>query len=123
MCLDTLSKMKTRRKTGYKLLYRQVGNKGRAELTTGYCNGKRQTLRVGEWVTDKPACSMIGSCSNAYPSGFHIFLSKRDAEYFRSQMGWSYAVLRKVRFKNVVAVGSQIGGDVVVARTIMLMKE
>ena len=43
-----------------------------------------------------------------YPFGFHIFLSKKAAEKYKCKGGYPYKVIRRVKYRKLVASGYQL---------------
>ena len=63
-------------------------------------------------------------CINGwYKTGFHVFLTRAAAIHYRSLGVPNYEVIYKVKFKNVVAYGSQLRHKVVVVRDMLIMEK
>lgn len=84
-------------------------------------------LSSNKWTTEIGKYNIEGFDDNdlsigEYPSGFHIFLNVTDAERFRFLWMCPWGKIKKVLFKNIVAIGkeSYYKGDIVVARKIKM---
>ena len=82
---------------------------------------------IWEEINSFPWVSYIGRFSNRYENGFHVFLSKNDAEKFTEYCCIAHpyrgAVVLPVHFRHVVATGYQHGKKVVVAEEMMILAE
>lgn len=133
MCLSTLdSPIKSEDGVGWKAFERVPG------LEETYITPVRGFLisSSGQWVTDSNSRELPTDQSppTFYPSGFHIFLKKEDAEAY--SIGDDF-VVKKVRYAKVVASGIQLFrtpskcedaylyyyGPCVVAKEIMILPE
>jgi hypothetical protein len=71
----------------------------------------RQTFpTTNTWTTDERNFCLNSEEKTPYPTGFHLFVNKEDAEVFSNK---AYApqnpyVVRKVKYRNVAAKGRQI---------------
>lgn len=120
MCLDTVYKELTKKRTGYKVM---VNGKGYVKPIFYGAD-----LPKGKWSkdtrTDPISGSPILSPSKRleYPAGYHIYLSLRGARKFLDCPD-SRETIIKVEFRDVVATGEQMSyGDVAVAREIYIPK-
>ncbi len=124
MCLAVKYDKKRRNGVGYKILAK--GSEG--NLQTGFCDARTVILTEGKWVVDPKIGDIDAEVT--YPSGFHIFTKRRDAERIKGDFTKSFgnAVIRKVQFRKVVACG-EVGWEhcqrteTVVAKECMLLKE
>lgn len=108
MCLDAVdSEVTTRRKTGWKLFFKKDGW---LQTILGY-----GVYDAGAWLRSTDGA--IGE--PRYERGFHIYPHKRDAQ----EAGWMYDAIKKVRFRNVVAQGTEEGAIIVVAKEMFIVKE
>jgi len=65
---------------------------------------------VNEWEEDIMAHILkTGNSLNTYPTGFHIFLRKRDAELWEESGICNNSIIKKVKFRKIVAKGWQVG--------------
>lgn len=125
MCLDRVydaydlfQKKIPRSGIGYKL-FRVHGAK-----ITSWNNGSYR-YKPG-WNTDKSSDFINYGESQAYSAGFHVFKDEGDVIAFVSK--WSPSLIRKksdnrvlkIKYADVVAVGSQDGVTVIVAKKIFI---
>lgn len=66
----------------------------------------RREFNPNTWMTDDRDYSISNYFFDTYPTGFHIFLNKEDAEKF-AKNGEAGIIVLKVRYKKVVAKGTQ----------------
>ena len=117
MCLYKLKKIELKTDVGYKLFIKEPqGLCGISSIRTPkklysllYSNNK--ALETNTWLNEKDyrinfrkKDKIITNNQEAYPVGWHIFLNRKDAEYDIREHEWN-VIIRKVRFKNVVATG------------------
>jgi hypothetical protein len=62
--------------------------------------------RTNEWIIDQASGSIETEDCNQYPTGFHIFIHKRDAEILACDLA-SRHVVKKVKYRSAVAKGLQ----------------
>jgi hypothetical protein len=117
MCLTTVtSKLKDDVRTGYKVLERfhrlsdiETAKKiGAITYTFPYFPG--QMISKGEWMKAEGPSSLFASDAREYLSGFHIFVSRKDAERFMKEkiQSWTDDVeVFKVEYKIEFARGTQ----------------
>jgi hypothetical protein len=123
MCLHKLDNFKVKKYEGWQLFLEEDG-----KLVPAYCAQEyreacgRATIPVNEWEQDKNKYMLhIYDASGEYPTGFHIFLRKKDAEML-CDMPFTYvppgskAAIRKVKFRKVVAKGIFFSRKVIVAK-------
>lgn len=110
MCLDRLEHINTKGKRGYQV-FQQVEGKLYPRFHRNYRNlsvphsGKCE-VPVNTWETDPNDyhISIASDCS--YHTGFHIFLNRKHAKAYASATSIP-VVIRRVRFRDVVATGIQ----------------
>jgi len=73
----------------------------------------RKIIKVELFTTD---------CGSKYPMGFHVFLTKKDAEEWKYNDNALVFIL-PVRFRYIVATGYQDYRKVVVAKEMMILAE
>ena len=125
MCLDTIDEViQWKTGVGYKLFYNQ-SSYGPSRMMTGYSRVNRMEARLDKWLHDEGAAGGLinTTYSSKYPAGFHLNKTKAGAERLRIELNWNTAVIREVKFKNVVATGLQSGTVCIVARSIMLLAD
>lgn len=76
------------------------------------------------WVHDPHTLAITYSYDDdgarlTYPTGFHLFLTREDAREWKGEN--DTLCIRKVLFKDVVAIGKQDELDVIVARSIKII--
>lgn len=109
MCLKTLEKFKVHRYHGWQIFRIRNG-----KLFGLYYNINEE-VRLDEWMEDKNERVLLtdswGGFRN-YPTGYHIFLKKEDAEITAriAQTSQREVIVKKVKFTEVVAKGCQFGG-------------
>ena len=110
MCLDTVDAENRKVKYGYKVYHERDGN-----LYSEFQSNGTPHI-IGKWITDTPYVKNLKTTfwSNGYPSGFHVFTSKKAAKDWWANE--SEHVIRKVLVKDIVASGTQWGHNVVVCR-------
>ena len=127
MCLSRLApELKSRRRTGWKVL------QWTEDDLISPCIGNEKPFPRGVWAKERnyrPNYSRhnqigYGVGPNAYPKGFHIFLTKEGAEDWRA----GGQVIEKVKFRYPVAYGYQYtpmstDNPVVVAKQMMIPEE
>lgn len=119
MCLITVE-TRGNFNIGYKIF--DISNDGLLYFPW-YHPKKLNSLRINKWIHDKSKglLNKYGLANNKYRTGFHIFTTEHDAKEFASRNDVSNAkVIRKVYYKNIVAIGSQVE-QVVVARSIKIL--
>ena len=125
MCLDRLDPtIKRKSGKGYKVVSKRDG-KYLSEFLHPDGRGASCKFKfpVGKWVTDKNTDIIVVFAGDgaSYPSGFHIFKTKRAAE--RWGLGFDFLpyrlVIIKVEYKDVVATGKLNGLSAVVARQLI----
>jgi len=125
MCLTTIDPKPTcRYGTGYKI-FRYYNNRHLVAIFAH--GGSVKRFKVDHWLTDtnEKAIPFIRcGIADYYPAGFHIYASKKDAI---ANKGF-FLVIRKVRFRKVVATGTQDGvflrsHKVIVAGEIFIYKK
>lgn len=127
MCLDKLEDFKVKLNKngvgeGYKTLYRR--RKGFAGEYKG-----RGILRIAnKWIHEgslrsikDKSCRVITSWNCKYPYGIHIWLTEYGACRWGGGIG--NLVIKKVKFRNIVATGRQGKCRVVVAKEMYIMEE
>lgn len=128
MCLDyELKKSEISKLTkehgeyvGWKIYLEENDNK---VCKPQYC-GKPQ--KVGEWLDEKTHRWTKGSKKlkyalqqGTYPIGFHVYLDKDYALKLSGCQG----IIRKVYFREILVVGSQLYVEIVVARKIKIIRK
>lgn len=105
-----------RARVGYKVLYRVGRNVweppfyGNGTASTGF---KTLVFKKGKWLTDPNQNQLVVPSANglrvlgSYPAGFHVLLSRKDAETYNLLELGGDGVVVKVRYKGVVAEGHQ----------------
>ena len=125
MCLDSLEKFKVKLNeggvgTGYKIF----------KLEDGKLYGEfariEKVRRTGVWLKEQNFRHPKGTClrgiDNRYKYGWHIFLRKQSA--YDWGIDEPYRVIRRIKFKDIVAKGRNVDGNrVVVAKEIFIPKE
>ena len=122
MCLSTLENFKVHKYYGWQVFNAVYDEKDRVVLIYPLFFGVAQ-IPTNVWTKDKSPTrisffDISSGLSRSYLTGHHIFLRKKDAEAYMAE--GKGQVVRKVRFKKVVAKGTQAAGrvfaKVVVAR-------
>lgn len=104
---------------GYKVFALQPNGDLRSPCMDRFINRPK-----GKWITDQNNNNISEDCTN-YPCGFHIFLKKDDAVFFKGSSSTG-EVIRTVKFRKVVAAGWQMRSDcemTVVARGMYILPE
>ena len=119
MCLDKLTKRKTRKKYFYKIFY-AYGNR-----LLGYCynrNGENVTLssstsyQRNRWLNSVP-CETLTYVGEPYTTGFHCFVNEADAvNHINSDVMSTNLKVFKVEVEDIMYTGKQYGFDCIVAR-------
>jgi hypothetical protein len=122
MCLTELdSKNKfPRPQIGYKLFDYIKGNElNLSPIQTCYSPEKIETAYLNKWLRDSNKENLrVAGHASYYQSGYHFFTSINDARNWRNNFGWHSCGIVKIKFRKVVATGSQYKIKVVVAREI-----
>ena len=103
MCLNKLEDFKVHRYHGWQVFQKGYGRS--VKLYPLY-KGTDKVVVQNEWMTDpniKPIRFVRGYMQ--YPAGYHVLLRKKDAKIMKGKP--RHRVIRKVRFKRVVAKGLQ----------------
>ena len=141
MCLDTLQtipekfKNKTTAHTGWKAF--SGSNLNSKEIMLHhifYGFLPNRPLKINKWLKAKGQLietttrTITGTISSKYQAGFHIFDTKKATKLWikqifpsRNSPHYRDLVIKKVEFKNVVAIGTQIKGKVYVAKQIRIL--
>jgi hypothetical protein len=61
-------------------------------------------FKPGAWLNDPNNYQIKSEWNGNYETGFHLFVNKEDAEIVAN---YFYGIVRKVRYKNVTAKGTQ----------------
>lgn len=104
MCLNNKYDKPCSRKTGWKLFVKREDG----TLRTGVCSANIIEFPEGQWIADPNKMESLGYGSCSYQPGFHIFLSRESARKVKieeSRRGRGSLVLRRVRFKGLIAYG------------------
>lgn len=116
MCLDNLAKFNIKRYVGYKVFFKS--NTGKL---SGEFKALHKSREVNTWLNSSNFSKTVSlrlECdpSLKYPNGFHIYLLRNNAgeNIFRDH------IIKRVRFRKVVAKGFQYGCKVVVAKEIFI---
>ena len=105
-------------KTGWKLF---VHDELHPKQVFSWC--KDGGYKIGKWYTDK-CKSKIGYFTEGYPTGYHVFTTRRAAEDRRHASYDSYHIrVMKVEYSHVVARGKENGETVVVARRMKILNK
>lgn len=105
MCLNTLDEViRKRNGCGYKILHEESGK------TSSLIPYYRVPLPRNRWITDTGGWTSLSQSDRSYIKGFHIFLSRKDLENWRTYNGWHGYPVYRVKFRNVVASGYQFLG-------------
>jgi len=123
MCLDELADFRITKKYGYAVFTKGDGGQLHQFFDHLRPDGSGPAIHVPvveeDWQTD-PNDYLLYTSERTdlnkfireisipplpYKTGFHLFTNKKDAEYYRTVS--SVKVIRKVRFKEVVAKGKQ----------------
>jgi hypothetical protein len=118
MCLDRSTNFRIRSCYGYKVFICRADR-----VYTGIGSGEEQEMSFTHYV--KASVVLQLTCNyddKPYLSGFHIYLKRNDAAFYRRLYPNNNHFVFKVAFKDVVAKGYQVG-QVVVAREIKLMEK
>ncbi|OGM09198.1 hypothetical protein A2Z67_04630 [Candidatus Woesebacteria bacterium RBG_13_36_22] len=145
MCLDTVKPIPIRQKFGWKVFYRNYSSRHfwnywsqfyNISYKTGVWNKRsntRSSVLLGQTKKEEPNC-MSNYERLRYESGFHIFSRRRDAYYWKTctdgmkwpnhweDAGRRCPVVKKVKFRKVVATGEQHGRPIIVAKYMMIVK-
>ena len=75
---------------------------------------------INRWVKDKAVKKIKFGLrrDQTYPAGFHIYLTKKDADDMSFCRG---TIVKKVKYRNVVAKGYQGKHKVIVAREMLVI--
>ena len=102
-------------RVGYKTFRRSLDNElhGCCYTDKKY---KKNGYPVNKWINHTGKKNITNGFYNfKYPTGFHIYLSKKEASTF------PYGTMRKVKFRNISCVGTEIQDrQVVVAREMII---
>lgn len=121
MCLNTVDK-ETKKGSGYGYKLFEDWN---GELHPWFI-GRGSVLAEEEWIAARGGTLPVGK--KKYRLGFHIFTTKAGAKALQETNPFEYPeVIRRVKFKEVVASGKQGMGDlsfqqVIVARKMYICK-
>ena len=126
MCLDKLSNFKIGCYKGWQFFRKEKGKLYPVACDFAYEEAfKRKTVPVGVWEKDKNCYDLVTiDKEDFYQTGFHIFLSKSEAEKifdFVFVEDREKTELRKVRFRKIVARGYIRGVKTVVVRERMVL--
>lgn len=114
MCLNELEKFKVHRYEGWQVFREENGK------LMGLYYGTTIEIRANEWQKDKREIKIpTNDCSELYKTGYHICLKKQDADIIAkiAKRDEFKTVVRKVKFKKVVAKGFQFNAyKTIVAR-------
>jgi len=102
MCLDILKPVSTKKGYGWKTF---AMDDGQLYSWIDKDRGRERQLLPREWIKDCRDIPIMMDNGFSYPTGYHIFVTKRSAEKWKI----NEEVIRKVRFHNVVATGIQKG--------------
>lgn len=124
MCLDTVTKRykrpQTKTVTGYKMFDMEFGQL----LLPYYAQDGYRGVATDTWLkSTEESIRFHWRSTNSdpdayYPSGFHVFRSKQDAE----RRADGLRKVMKVRVRGVVALGTECRKDVIVAREMYVPK-
>jgi len=120
VCLERLDNFRIKRKRGWQLYAKGEDGIRPLYLVWHYAHfGGRLPLKEGVWEVDpRPHTHILRTVTVQYPSGFHLFVRKKDAvrwmEWLRER--GVEVTMRRVRFRQVVARGWWAGKKVVVVR-------
>lgn len=103
MCLNLVYAKKSRRRFGYKVMYLRPDGKLQPFFYS------RRGYHLNRWYTDKPSTKEIRTPDGRYyPSGFHFWHEKEDAEeFFWYHRRIENMVLAKVEVSEILASGTQ----------------
>ena len=121
MCLSTLENFKVHKYYGWQVFKAIYDEEGRILFIYPLFYGTGP-IPTNVWMKDKSSIRIsfldIPTVEyRSYPTGYHIFLRKQDAEAY--MVKGKDQVIRKVRFKKVVAKGTQVAGRPVFAKLIV----
>ncbi len=102
----------------------KVFEKLEGELTNWYYGAYFYKFNINEWNTDKTR-PIISTLYVNYPSGFHIHKTRKSARIQKGQLHviTPNYVIKKVKFRNVVATGYEGFNRVIVAREILILPD
>jgi len=118
MCLSTVDKKTKKFLYGWKVF--SIRNKkliGQFETKRGY---KTKGYPIGEWINDVKTGEIEYSWKKYYKKGFHFYKYKIDGE---NNVWLPREVLKKVKMRNIIASGIQLGRVVGVAKEMYIMEE
>ena len=104
MCLNSLEKFKVHRYEGWQVFREKNG------ALTGLYYNKDIEIETNKWQKDKREIKILASnFSSLYRTGYHICLKKQQADNFAivARRTCVETVVKKVKFKKVVAKGYQ----------------
>lgn len=81
---------------------------------------EHKARKRGVWLKSSEGTVSLPFSHRSYPSGFHSYIVRKDAEQFIANIDKRYICL-KVKVKNIVASGEQGGRQVVVHRQMRIM--
>jgi len=105
MCLNYLAEFRVTKDYGWQVFGETA--KGLVQLYR-HRPQRRMPVVEGAWQADRSNCFIRSKSHNFikyYKTGFHLFTNKKDALRYRSKS--HNEVVRKVRFRNLVAKGTQ----------------
>ena len=122
MCLDKICDFEVKTDIGYKIFINY--NTGEYYLPL---KGNGCVVPINQWVKEKDYRPQMLKCCRTvpmgkYPFGFHIFLSRKSAASYRFSHTHSCSIIKRVRFRNVVAKGLQGQRRTVVAKEMMILE-
>ena len=99
MCLDAKDDITKNYRVGYKVFRCDNSRFFRSPL-------QPYVFEPNTWVTDTSKGTLCLEFSNKrYPTGFHFFKNKKDAEMFARS--FHNVVVKKIKVRNIVATGIQ----------------
>ena len=108
MCLDSVTRVNKRPSRREGIGYKVVLRKGGGWYGGPFFQGG--SIRKGVWTQDTYGhvihIHSDDQGRSTYPTGFHIFVNKKDADHFRDYMGSRTRVV-KVAYRGLVARGMQ----------------
>lgn len=102
---------------GYKAFYEESGD----YWSPIYGRGK---IPLNKWVKSNKG-KLLFQCEypdKKYLNGFHFMARKKDAKAFMDHY-YSPNIIKRIKFRKVVATGTQIGIHCIVAREIMILSK
>lgn len=108
MCLDTLADFKIHKYEGWCVFIIRDDNNLCQLFIHNTLQEYQTSIITGKWQKDVYNYMIWTSNNHLYQTGFHIFLRKKDAEFFAQTFFTPTRVsIRKVKFRKIVAEGYQ----------------